>query len=74
VYTVDRNQETVTPTGAAIMKTLACKFGEMPPMKITEIGYGSGKIKSNYPNVLRVYLGEYENKSRKKNTTKKKKQ
>ena len=46
----------------------------MPPMKITEIGYGSGKIKSDYPNVLRVYLGEFENKSRKKNTTKKKKQ
>ena len=74
VYTVDRNQETVTPTGAAIMRTLANQFGEMPPMKITEIGYGSGKIKSDYPNVLRVFLGELENKSRKKNTKKKKKQ
>jgi uncharacterized protein (TIGR00299 family) protein len=73
VYTVDRNQETVTPTGAAIMRTLANRFGEMPPMKITEIGYGSGKIKSDYPNVLRVFLGESENKSRKKNTTKKRK-
>ena len=73
VYTVDRNQETVTPTGAAIMKTLACEFGEMPPMKITEIGYGSGKIKSDYPNVLRVYLGEFGKKSHKKKTTKKKK-
>ena len=74
VYTVDRNQETVTPTGAAIMRTLASQFGEMPPMKITKIGYGSGKIKSNYPNVLRVFLGEFENKSRKKKTTKKRKQ
>ncbi len=73
VYTVDRNQETVTPTGAAIMRTLASQFGEMPPMKITKIGYGSGKIKSDYPNVLRVFLGEFENKSRKKKTTKKKK-
>jgi uncharacterized protein (TIGR00299 family) protein len=73
VYTVDRNQETVTPTGAAIMRTLASQFGEMPPMKVTDIGYGSGKIKSDYPNVLRVFLGEFEKKSRKKNTTKKRK-
>jgi hypothetical protein len=73
VYTVERNQETVTPTGAAIIKTLAHQFGEMPPMKIQKIGYGSGKIKSNYPNVLRVFLGELETVSRKKNTQKKKK-
>jgi len=73
VYTIDRNQETVTPTGAAIMRTLASQFGEMPPMKITEIGYGSGKIKSDYPNVLRVFLGEFETISRKKKTTKKRK-
>jgi uncharacterized protein (DUF111 family) len=65
VYSVDRKQETVTPTGAAIMRTLAYQFGEMPPMKITNIGYGSGKIKSDYPNVLRVFLGELE-KTRKK--------
>jgi len=58
VYSVDRSQETVTPTGAAIITTLAEKFGEMPPMKITKIGYGSGKIPSEYPNLLRVFLGE----------------
>ena len=73
VYTVDRNQETVTPTGAAIMRTLTSQFGEMPPMKITKIGYGGGKIKSDYPNLLRVFLGELEKKSQKKKTTKKKK-
>ena len=56
VYTVERNQETVTPTGAAIIKTLSNQFGEMPPMKIRKIGYGSGKIKSDYPNVLRISL------------------
>ena len=43
-------------------------------MKIRKIGYGSGKIKSNYPNVLRVFLGDLENLSRKKKTRKKKKQ
>jgi uncharacterized protein (TIGR00299 family) protein len=73
VYTVERNQETVTPTGAAIIKTLSNQFGEMPPMKIRKIGYGSGKIKSDYPNVLRVFLGDLEHLSRKKKTQKKKK-
>lgn len=71
VYSVDRKQETVTPTGAAIMKTLANQFGEIPHMKITRIGYGSGKIQSEYPNVLRVFLGELEKKPRTKNTKKK---
>ena len=74
VYTVDRKQETVTPTGAAIMMTLTNQFGEMPYMKISKIGYGSGKTPSEYPNVLRVFLGEFENISRKKNTKKKRKQ
>jgi pyridinium-3,5-bisthiocarboxylic acid mononucleotide nickel chelatase len=58
VYSVDRKQETVTPTGAAVLTTLADRFGTMPPMKIKRIGYGSGKIPSTYPNVLRVFLGE----------------
>jgi uncharacterized protein (TIGR00299 family) protein len=71
VYSVDRNQETVTPTGAAIITTLTNQFGEMPSMKITKIGYGSGKIKSDYPNVLRVFLGELEKKPRKNQTKKK---
>lgn len=66
VYSVKRTQELVTPTGAAIVKTLADHFGELPPMKITRIGYGSGKIKSEYPNILRIYLGELENKQKKR--------
>jgi uncharacterized protein (TIGR00299 family) protein len=73
VYTVDRDQETVTPTGAAIISTLASTFGEMPPMKITRIGYGNGKIPSKYPSLLRVFLGEFIPTSRKKNTGKKRK-
>jgi uncharacterized protein (TIGR00299 family) protein len=70
VYSVDRKQETVTPTGAAIIMTLADAYGEMPPMKINKIGYGGGKIQSEYPNVLRVFLGELALK-RKKNTIEK---
>jgi pyridinium-3,5-bisthiocarboxylic acid mononucleotide nickel chelatase len=68
VYSVDRKQETVTPTGAAVLTTLADGFGTMPPMKITKIGYGSGKIPSTYPNVLRVFLGKRTTVHLKKNT------
>jgi uncharacterized protein (TIGR00299 family) protein len=62
VYWVDRNQELVTPTGAAIITALAGSFGEMPLMRIKHVGYGSGKIQSEYPNLLRVVLGELEKK------------
>ena len=62
VYSVDRTTETVTPTGAAIITTLANHFGPMPVMKINKIGYGSGKIQSEYPSLLRVFLGELEKK------------
>jgi uncharacterized protein (TIGR00299 family) protein len=58
VYSVDRNQELVTPTGSAIITTLATDYGEMPRMRIHKIGYGNGKIPSEYPSLLRVFLGE----------------
>jgi pyridinium-3,5-bisthiocarboxylic acid mononucleotide nickel chelatase len=67
VYSVKRTQELVTPTGAAIMMTLATRFGIMPPMNIKKIGYGSGKIQSEYPNLLRVYLGDPVIKRKKEN-------
>ncbi len=60
VYQTQRKQELVTPTGAAIITTIAEMFGEMPEMDITKVGYGAGKTKSNYPSILRVFLGELE--------------
>ena len=67
VYSDERKQELVTPTGAAIITTITDNFGNMPLMKISKIGYGSGKIKSNYPNMLRIFLGElYLNKKKKR--------
>lgn len=67
VYSDERKQELVTPTGAAIITTVADQFGNMPLMKINKIGYGSGKIKSDYPNLLRIFLGEiYSNKKKKR--------
>jgi len=57
VYQTDINHEMVTPTGAAVITTIASHFGEMPLMKIKKVGYGTGKIKSKQPGLLRVYLG-----------------
>lgn len=53
--------ELVTPTGAAIISTLAVKFGSMPKMVIDKIGYGAGtKDLTEQPNLLRVILGTTE--------------
>jgi len=56
----DATTEIVTPTGAAIIATLATSFGEMPEMIIKQVGYGSGKrdTGSGLPNLLRIILGE----------------
>ena len=60
VYQTDVDHEMVTPTGAAIITTIADSFGEMPLMKIKKVGYGAGKIKSEQPGLLRIFLGELE--------------
>jgi pyridinium-3,5-bisthiocarboxylic acid mononucleotide nickel chelatase len=52
--------ETVTPTGAALLVTLAQRFGGLPPMQLGRVGYGAGRRDAEYPNVLRVILGEGE--------------
>jgi len=50
--------ELVTPTGAAILTTLA-KPGEQPTFIPQQIGYGAGaREHENLPNVLRVFIGE----------------
>ena len=52
-------QEMVTPTGAALLKGLACAFGEMPAMKAQRIGYGAGsRDLPDRPNMLRMIIGE----------------
>jgi uncharacterized protein (TIGR00299 family) protein len=59
VYPVDVEGELVTPTGAALLKTLADGFGPMPTMTVRTSGYGSGKKRfGNRPNLLRVILGD----------------
>ncbi|MGD8262839.1 MAG: nickel pincer cofactor biosynthesis protein LarC [Desulfobacterales bacterium] len=58
VYGTDIPHELVTPTGAAIITSLAQSFCPMPRMVIQRIGYGAGLRKfENQPNLLRVILG-----------------
>jgi pyridinium-3,5-bisthiocarboxylic acid mononucleotide nickel chelatase len=54
--------ELVTPTGAAIITTLADRpAGRMPPMTIASVGYGAGTRElPDTPNVLRCFVGETE--------------
>ena len=58
VYSNNINKELVTPTGAAIVTTLATDFGPPPPMSIKQVGWGAGSIDLAVPNILRLWLGE----------------
>ncbi len=60
VYDAKIEGELVTPTGAAIARTLASEFGDMPTMKVQSVGYGAGKSDFPFPNTLRVFVGEVE--------------
>ena len=52
--------ELCTPTGAALLKYYVTEFGEMPVMRIGEIGYGMGTKDFEAANCVRVMLGETE--------------
>jgi len=59
VYGNNRERELVTPTGAAILSTLAEGYGPLPEMTLTSSGYGVGTDPaSDPPNLLRVLIGE----------------
>ena len=58
VQGIDLDSETVTPTGAAIVRSLAKGFGAQPGMTIDKIGYGAGqKHFPNRPNLFRLVIG-----------------
>jgi uncharacterized protein (TIGR00299 family) protein len=51
--------EMTTPTGAALLATLADEFGLMPPMRIEQTGVGAGgRDPVEVPNIVRVVIGE----------------
>ena len=57
-YSGGIESEMITPTGAAIIGTLAKSFRERPLMKVERIGYGAGEKEFTIPNLLRVSIGE----------------
>ena len=59
VYSSGVQAELVTPTGAAIVKTLVKRFAAFPEMKIEKSGYGAGAREfAGHPNVVRLTIGE----------------
>jgi len=59
VYAGEIQKELVTPTGAAMVRTLAAGFGVIPLMKPEKIGYGAGtRDFPHHSNVLRLVVGE----------------
>jgi len=60
IVPLDVEGETLTPTGAAILTTLADGYGGVPAMRLERVGYGAGKrtFEKPIPNALRVLIGE----------------
>jgi uncharacterized protein (TIGR00299 family) protein len=51
-------KELVTPTGAALLTSLAASYGPIPAMTLSAIGYGAGGRDLPIPNVVRLLLGD----------------
>ena len=59
VFSSGLQAELVTPTGAAIVRTLATRFASFPEMTIEHAGYGAGTHDfAAHANVLRITIGE----------------
>ncbi len=57
-YDGGQARELTTPTGAALVKTLADGFGVQPAMVLERVGYGLGKARgAELPNALRLLVG-----------------
>lgn len=56
---IDTSLEVTTPTGAALVATLASRFGAVPSMVPTSIGYGAGTADPpERANVVQVVIGD----------------
>ncbi|MFQ5803461.1 MAG: nickel pincer cofactor biosynthesis protein LarC [Candidatus Methylomirabilales bacterium] len=59
VYGSPVEAELTTPTGAAIISTVAIGFGTLPPLQVDQIGYGAGSLDlPGRANLLRLMVGE----------------
>lgn len=58
IYGGGIKSELCTPTGAALLKHFATKFGDLPVMRTSAIGYGMGKKDFAVANCVRALIGE----------------
>ena len=58
VYKKKIKGELVTPTGAAIITTIAKSFTDMPKLELKRTGLGAGTFNFNEANILRLFIGE----------------
>lgn len=63
VYGGSIRGELCTPTGAALLKYYADRFGDMPVMSVNSIGYGMGKKDFEAANTVRAMLGDTSDKT-----------
>jgi uncharacterized protein (TIGR00299 family) protein len=57
-YGRDVQVELTTPTGAALLATMAVGWGPMPPMTVTSTGFGAGSREiDDFPNATQVVIG-----------------
>ena len=56
----DLDIELVTPTGAALLTSLAESFGPIPALKLVSTGYGAGTKDLPIPNIIRLLLGSQQ--------------
>jgi len=59
-YVYEVEQELVTPTGAALLTSVAHEFGGFPAMTLGRVGLGAGRRELPFPNVVRVWLGQVD--------------
>ena len=57
IYSTGVEGELLTPTGAAILTTLASQFGPLPAMTVDRIGHGAGTADRSIANMLRLFIG-----------------
>ena len=60
IYGGEVRGELCTPTGAALLKHFADRFGNMPVLRTLSVGYGMGMKDFKWANCVRVTLGETE--------------
>lgn len=58
IYGGEIRGELCTPTGAALLKHFATRFGNMPAMSVKAVGYGMGKKDFEAANCVRAMFGE----------------